>query len=210
MLRKTLLFFVLLVVFIIAVLLLSDRYVNTTAKNHLHSHIASIPSAKVGLVLGTSKYVKSGQENLYFRYRIDAAVKLYKAGKIEKILVSGDNRHHSYNEPRDMQQSLIKAGVPKQNIVLDYAGLRTLDSMHRVKFVFGQEEVIVISQKFHNERAVVIAQSIDLKAHAYNAKDVAANYGIKTKIREKFARTKLVLDLLFNKQPKFLGEKEVI
>ncbi|NGZ90262.1 SanA/YdcF family protein [Psychroflexus maritimus] len=210
MLRKTILLFVLLIGFTLSFLLISDGYVKSTAKDHLHSDVASIPSAKVGIVLGTSKHLKSGQEKLYFKYRIAAAVELYKAGKIEKILVSGDNRHRSYNEPKDMQQSLLALGIPKEAIVLDYAGLRTLDSMHRVKFVFGQEEVIVISQKFHNERAVVIAASIGLKAHAYNAKDVSVSYGIKTKIREKFARTKLVLDLLLNKQPKFLGEKEVI
>lgn len=210
MLRKTILLFVLLIGFILSFLLISDGYVKSTAKEHLHSDAASIPSAKVGIVLGTSKYLKSGQENLYFKYRIAAAVELYKAGKIEKILVSGDNRHRSYNEPKDMQQSLLALGIPKEAIVLDYAGLRTLDSMHRVKFVFGQEEVIVISQKFHNERAVVIAASIGLNAQAYNAKDVSVSYGFKTKVREKFARTKLVLDLLLNKQPKFLGEKEVI
>ncbi|MCH8533561.1 MAG: YdcF family protein [Flavobacteriaceae bacterium] len=210
MVKKALLVFSLLIILVISLLILSDWYVRTMAKEQLYTNLNAIPSSRVGVVLGTSKYLKSGQENLYFSHRINAAVELYKAGKIQKIIVSGDNRHKSYNEPLEMQKSLLEAGVAKKDIVLDYAGLRTLDSMHRAKFVFGQDEIIIISQKFHNERAVVIAQSIQLNAYAYNAQDVSVSYGLKTKLREKFARTKLILDLLFNKQPKFLGEKEEV
>ncbi len=191
-------------------LLACNWYVSSLAKPHLYHHIEELPKTRVGLVLGTSKTLKSGHQNLYFAYRIQAAVALYKAGKIEKIIVSGDNRFKNYNEPKDMQQSLIDAGIPKEDIVLDYAGFRTLDSMHRARYVFGQEEVIVISQKFHNQRAISIAQSIDLKAHGFCAQDVSKKYGLKTQLREKLARGKLVLDLLFKKKPKFLGQKEEV
>jgi SanA protein len=139
--------------------------------------------------------------------RIRAAAELYHAGKIDYILISGDNRYDYYNEPQMMQDDLIELGVPKEKIFLDYAGFRTLDSVVRAKKVFGLKSFTVISQRFHNERALFIAQNHGLHAVGYNAKDVSKNYGFKTNLREKFARVKVVLDLMTGKEPKFLGEQ---
>ena len=108
----------------------------------------------MGLLLGTGKFLKNGCKNLYFFNRIDATEQLYKSGKIQYILISGDNSTKNYSEPEDMQAELIKRGIPADKIVLDFAGFRTLDSVVRAKEIFGQNSFIIISQKFHNERAM--------------------------------------------------------
>ena len=162
-----------------------------------------MPTHKVGLLLGTNPYLKNGSPNKYFTYRIEAAVALYEAGKIQYILVSGDNHKLGYNEPEEMKQALISKGVPEDRIVLDYAGFRTLDSVVRAKEVFGNEQFIIISQQFHNERALFLALHNDIKAVGFNAQDVTAYYGFKTRLREYLARTKLFLDLQWGVKPKF-------
>jgi SanA protein len=167
---------------------------------------SAIPKNKVGLVLGTAKLLRNGNVNLYFKYRIAATVKLYKAGKIDFVLVSGDNGRTEYDEPTDFKDELIKNGIPENKIFLDYAGFRTLDSVVRAKKVFGQKSITIISQEFHNERAIFLAKRHGIKAVGFNAKDVTTRYGLKVEIREYFSRTKVFIDLLLGVQPKFLGE----
>jgi SanA protein len=187
-----------------------NKWVKNATEKQLYTDVNLIPHNKVGLVLGTSKHLAGGYINYYYQYRIDAAVALYKAGKIDFILVSGDNGSKSYDEPTTMQDDLVAAGIPKEKIFMDYAGFRTLDSILRCKYVFGENNITIISQPFHNERAVFIANHKGLNAVAFNAKDVNKNAGFKTQLREKFARLKMLLDLAFNKQAKFYGEKIVI
>ena len=163
------------------------------------------------MLLGTSRYRAGGTTNLYFQYRINAAVELYRIGKIKHIIVSGDNRVENYNEPKQMQIVLMSRGIPESAITLDYAGFRTLDSVVRCKKVFGQTKFIIISQKFHVERALFIAHKYDIDAIGFAAKDPPQKYSTRTKIREIFAKTKAVIDLyLINKKPKFLGKREII
>ena len=169
-----------------------------------------IPYNKVGLVLGSSKFLQNGQINLYYKYRIDAAIELYKAGKISYIVVSGDNSRKTYDEPTQMKADLVAGSVLENVIFLDYAGFRTWDSMVRIKEIFSQSDFTIISQRFHNERAVYLAQRYGLNAVAFNAKDVSKYYGFKTNLREKLARVKVFVDLLTNKKPRFLGEKVFI
>ncbi|WP_370214466.1 SanA/YdcF family protein [Mesoflavibacter profundi] len=121
--------------------------------------------------------------------------------------MSGDNSRKDYDEPSTFKSDLIQLGVPETDIYLDYAGFRTLDSVVRAKKIFGLENVTIISQKFHNERAIYLAENFNLNATAFNAKDVSNRYGFKTKIREYLARTKAVIDVIMNKQPKYLGPK---
>lgn len=175
------------------------------AKGYTYDNIDNIPKNKVGLVLGASKLAPSGNINLFYKHRVDAAVALYKAGKIDYILVSGDNGRKDYDEPTDFKNDLIANGVPEACIFLDYAGFRTLDSIVRAKEIFGQNDITIISQKFHNERAIYIAQHFGINAIAFNAKDVYKNPK-----REYLARAKASLDLLFNVEPKFLGDKIAI
>jgi SanA protein len=106
-----------------------------------------------------------------------------------------------------MKAELVKLGVPAEKIYLDYAGFRTYDSVYRLRDIFGQSSFTVISQEFHNRRAIYIAQELGLQAVGFNANDVDAYNGFKTQLREKFARVKVFIDLLMNKKPKFLGEK---
>ncbi|HLW29880.1 MAG TPA: ElyC/SanA/YdcF family protein [Brumimicrobium sp.] len=208
--KKRRVFLILLLVILIVPFIFaftSNAIVENSAKNKTFNDLENISSNKVGMVLGTAKYRTQGGINLYFKYRIEAVVELYKSGKIDFILVSGDNSTKYYNEPGEFKKELIKNGIPDEKIFLDYAGFRTLDSVVRAKKVFGQHSITIISQKFHNERAVYLAKNKGINAIGYNAKDVSRNYGFKTQIREYFARSKAILDVLFGVDPKFLGEK---
>jgi len=172
--------------------------------------IADVPQTKTALLLGTGKNLSNGMPNAYFYNRIQATADLYKSGKIQYIIVSGDNGTKDYNEPEDMQMELIKNGVPQDRIILDHAGFRTLDSVVRAKEIFGQTNLIIVSQKFHNERAVFLAQQNGIKAFGYNAEDVNKYAGFKTNAREYFAKAKAYWDLILGIQPKFGGEKILI
>lgn len=195
-------------IIILAVVLLANNRIESKTHDYVFDTVDSIPPQKAALVLGTAKRLRGGFPNLYFSYRIDAASELYKAKKVEAIVVSGDNRHVSYNEPRDMMNALIEKGIPDSVIYLDYAGFRTLDSVVRMKEIFSQDSFIIVSQKFHNQRAIYLGQHAGIKAYGYNAKDLELNRSsIKTKVREKFARVKAFIDVVIDKQPKFLGEK---
>jgi SanA protein len=206
--RKKILW-VLLGLFIISVLsmVLATLRINRSTDNQVFNDVSQVPVNKVGLLLGTSKLLRSGKPNQYFGNRILAANQLFSAGKIQYIVISGDNGRQGYNEPQEMKAELVKLGVPAEKIYLDYAGFRTYDSVYRLRDIFGQGSFTVISQEFHNRRAIYIAQALGLQAVGFNANDVDAYNGFKTQGREKFARLKVFIDLLMNKKPKFLGEK---
>lgn len=187
-----------------------DQWVSRSAGNRLYNTISAVPHNKTGLLLGTSRMLADGRINLYYQYRIDAAVALFKAGKVDFILVSGDNGRQGYDETSAMRSDLIANGVPEDRIFMDYAGFRTLDSILRCREVFGESSITVISQPFHNERALFIANHKGMQAIGFNAKDVNSYGGFKTQLREKFARVKMLLDLAFGKEAKFYGEKITI
>ncbi|MEM9992003.1 MAG: ElyC/SanA/YdcF family protein, partial [Bacteroidota bacterium] len=170
------------------------------------TQLLEIPHNKVGLVLGANKTTANGYINLYYKYRIVAAKTLYDAGKVEYLLVSGDNGTKGYDEPTSMRNDLIAMGVPANKIYCDYAGFRTLDSVVRSKKVFGQSKITIVSQQFHNERALFLAAQHDIEAVAYNAQDVHVKYAIKSKSRELLARVKLLIDIILGTQPKYIGE----
>ena len=174
------------------------------------SEVSDLKDAKIALVLGTSKSTRFGTENLFFKDRMTAAADLYHSGKVKHIIVSGDNRTKYYNEPQDMMDALGILGVPSEGVTLDYAGLRTLDSVVRCREVFNQEDVIIVTQKFHAYRAVFIAGRYDIEAQAYSA-DFESRPFLKLLAREVVARSLTVVDLfLLNKSPKYLGEKEIL
>lgn len=178
------------------------------AKGRTFSEVKDLPPVKVGLVFGTSDQLSDGRENLYFRYRIDAAVEAWNSGKLETLIVSGDNRRPDYDEPEKMRQALIKRGVPGSRIVRDPSGLRTLDSVVRTKEIFGINSVLLISQRFQNERGIYLAQAHGIDAYGFNARDVETQAGLKTKFREIGARVKMWLDVNFlNTRPVHLGKK---
>lgn len=179
---------------------------NYSVRHQLFSETNKIPHAYTALVLGTSHKVVGGNENLYFKYRIEAAAQLYHAGTVTKILLSGDNGTMEYNEPREMRKALIKLNVPDSCIVLDYAGFRTYDSVVRSKEVFGQDSIIIVSQMFHLQRALFIANSKNLVAYGYIAVDPGQS--VKTHLREYPARVSAFIDCyILHTKPKYLGEK---
>ncbi|HUH34508.1 MAG TPA: ElyC/SanA/YdcF family protein [Moheibacter sp.] len=198
------------IIFITFLLLFSNYWVNQQAEDYLYDQIEALPNNRSGLVLGTSKKVRGGAENLYFKYRIEAAAQLFQAGKVKFLIVSGDNSIQEYNETRDMKKALIQMGVPEESIIEDFAGFRTLDSVIRGKEVFGQDSVTIISQKFQNQRAIFIAKNHDIYALGFNAQDVPKQYGTLTNTREYFARVKALLDVyVLGQMPKFYKDKEV-
>lgn len=195
----------------VATLLGYSEWTVSDARHYTYDDVNAVPYNRVALVLGTSKYLIGGSPNHYFKYRIKAAAELYNNGKVDYILVSGDNATVQYNEPRQMRRALIQAGIPASAIYSDYAGFRTLDSIVRAKEVFGQAHFTVVSQAFHNERAIFIARHFGIEAVGFNAVDPSAYQGIKTRVREVFARLMGLLDLyVLDKGPKFLGEPIVI
>lgn len=142
---------------------------------------------------------------------MEAAAALFKAGKVKALIVSGDNGSHDYDEPTEMKRVLVQMGVPDAKIVCDYAGFRTLDSIVRAQEVFGQPRFIIVSQRFHNERAVYLAKALGVEAWGLNAEDVPVALSLKTFLREKLACVKAVLDVnVLNTQPRFLGEKVAV
>ncbi|WP_297977832.1 ElyC/SanA/YdcF family protein [uncultured Capnocytophaga sp.] len=206
-LRRSIYFLLFLFSMVIVVIHNADSTIRKASEEKCYTEIDSIPQNKVALLLGTSKTLKNGQSNLYFKYRVEAAVALFKAKKIDFILISGDNSRQDYDEPTDMKEALVDMGVPSDKIYLDYAGFRTLDSIIRAKEIFSLTELTIISQAFHNQRAIYLAQKYGIKAIGFNAKDVDKYSGFKTQVREYFARVKVFWDLTFGVQPKFLGEK---
>ncbi|NVK08525.1 MAG: YdcF family protein [Tenacibaculum sp.] len=204
--KKVAILFILSCLLIVIAIYTSNKVIIKNAEEKLFNTTETIPKNKVGLLLGTVKYLSDGRVNLYYQFRLNAAVELYKAKKIDFILVSGDNGSEGYDEPTDFKNDLIKAGIPEDKIYLDYAGFRTLDSVVRIKEIFGQTSVTTISQQFHNERALYLANHFEIDAIGYNAKGVSGKKAIKVQLREYLARVKVFIDILFNIKPKFLGE----
>jgi SanA protein len=211
--KRKRIFKITLIISIIIVSILTiwaNAIVTNSTKSFITGDIRKVADFKVGLLLGTSKNLKNGNKNDFFFNRIDATVQLFKSGKIKNVIISGDNSKKNYNEPLDMKVELVRNGIPDSVIYLDYAGFRTLDAVVRAKEIFGQSSYIVISQKFHNERAVYLARKYGIDAYGYNAKEVTAYKGFKTKLRELFARDKMFLDLMFGVKPKFMGERIIL
>jgi SanA protein len=195
-------------IFIFFLIMAGNIWVVNSTDDNVFSSVDSIPANDVALVLGTSKYSREGNANLFFKYRIEAAVKLYNSGKVRHFLLSGDNSKSYYNEPQDMKKALIAYGIPASAITLDYAGFRTFDSVVRSKKVFKQKTITIITQEFHSYRALFISNFYGINAVAYTTESVPTAYSVITLAREYFARCKAIVDLyILNKQPKYLGEE---
>ena len=202
---------VVLLMIAVGFLLWAGHTCQVAARGRLFRSVESVPQNDVALLLGTASTVR-GRLNLHFKQRIDAAIALYRAGKIRHVLVSGDNHVKGYDEPSDMRDALLAAGVPDSAITRDYAGFRTLDSVVRAKEVFGLTRCTIISEEFHCPRALWIAQRHGLDAVAFAAPDVKLRaWSARVKAREYLARAWCALDLyVLNRQPKFPGPREPI
>ncbi|GCC49986.1 SanA protein [Chryseotalea sanaruensis] len=190
-------------------LIVSNLWVVTSTQNQVYDSSKTAPHRSVALVLGTSRKLSDGRANPYFDNRITTAYNLYTAGKADYIIVSGDNRSKYYNEPAEMRKALIAKGVPSSIITLDFAGLRTFDSIVRCKEIFGQESITIITQPFHSYRSLFISNYFEMDAIVVVAEEPEAMQSLKVLTRELLARPLAILDLyVFNTEPRFLGEKE--
>lgn len=184
----------------------ADGHVAARAAGRVYDNIDEIPQRDVALVLGTSKYA-NGRLNSFYASRIRAAAALYNAGKVDGILVSGDNGSDDYNEPAEMKADLVALGVPADYITADYAGFRTLDSIYRAEEVFGLQTYTVVSQPFHLERALYLAGQRGQDAIGFAAYGPSGYWGRRVRAREVLARALAVLDVeLLRREPRFLGE----
>jgi SanA protein len=188
---------------IIILVLVCDYLVTSNAKGKLYDDVEAIPYREVGLLLGTTPQTRIGRVvNRFFVFRIDAAEKLYKAGKISTILISGDEDSlDGVNEVVSMKEALMARGIPEYAIILDGKGFRTLESIVRAKLVFDLQSFTLISQKFHNERALYQANHLDLDIKdpiAFNAESPHSAMALITYAREYLARVKLFLDIIRN------------
>jgi SanA protein len=187
-----------------------DWWVGVTTEDRVHDKLAELQPAPVALLLGTSPR-NAKRPNPFYLARIKAAQQLFAAGKVAGILVSGDNRRADYNEPVMMKADLMRLGVPGQFITMDFAGFRTLDSVVRAKSVFQQTRVIVVSQRFHAQRALFLAQHVGLEADAYVADEPEWNWWIRVRVREVFARALACLDVwVSHRQPHFMGPPQPV
>lgn len=196
----------------VAALLWADHTCQRAARGCLFRSVESVPPNDVALVLGTARTTARGNLNLHFKQRIDAAAKLYHAGKVRHLLVSGDNHIQGYDEPTDMRDALAAAGVPTNAITCDYAGFRTLDSVLRAQSVFGLTHFTIVTEEFHCPRALWIARQYGLNTVAFAAPDLQSKrWTLRVKAREVLARVLCGLDLyVLRTQPKFPGPPEPI
>lgn len=128
----------------------------------------SLQTPRVAIVFGAG-VLSDGQPSPILADRIITAVELYRAGRIKKILMSGDNRFENYNEPAAMKQAAIKQGVPETDIIEDFAGRRTYDTCYRAKEIFGVERAILVTQQFHLARALYLCQNMGIDAYGISA-----------------------------------------
>jgi SanA protein len=167
---------------------------------------ADVPVRKVAIVLGTAPRVGRGK-NPFFEGRMDAAARLWRVGKVRHLLVSGDNSTRDYDEPTAMRDALIARGVPARAITLDYAGFRTLDSLVRAREVFGLRDIIVVTDDWHQPRALFLAAAAGLDALGASSAELPWSLSAKTRIREWLSRVKAVADIcVLRTKPRFLGE----
>ena len=201
-----------IIVLMVGAAIAMDLYISKEAEADIYSDLKSVPAKKTAMVLGTAKYMVGGGQNYFYTYRIRAAAALFKAGKVKAIVVSGDHSTKYYDEPGKMKKDLMKAGVPGKYITLDPLGVRTLDSVVRAEAIFDLKDYIIVSQRFHLERALFIAKAKGQKVIGFVAKDIpgtAAAYRMKA--REYLARAKAFVDVyVLHTMPKFDGKKEKV
>jgi SanA protein len=162
--------------------------VGSAGRGRLYDDLKAVPARGIGVVLGTSRLARSGRLNQYFRARIEAAAALYHAGKVRKLILSGNGLEPDYNEPEDMRRALLDRGLPAAALLLDPAGVRTIDSVLRARAVFSAGSFTIISQKFHDERALFLCRAYGIDAIAFDADAVRKVSGHRAELREVIAR----------------------
>jgi SanA protein len=206
--RKILMLAFVAVDLVIAGAFAANFAISSAARNKTYSDIERIPHRRVGMVLGCPEHLSDGQFNLFFEARVRAAAELYRQGKVDNLLASGDNTNPGDDEPADLKRELVSQGVPAEKIYLDYAGFSTLDSVFRAEDLFDGNQITIISQEFQNQRAIFIANHTGLDAIGFNADDV---FSVRNVVRESLARVKAGLDVyVFRKRRRPPGETALL
>jgi len=196
--KKFLVFVAIMVMIGLFVVIGCQIAVTSAAKGRMYNDVKEISHREVGLLLGTSPLGRSGRPNQFYLRRLDATVALYNAGKIDRIIISGARRGDDYDEPTEMRNDLVKRGLPDSIFVLDGEGHRTISSIVRTKEVFAVDSVTIISQKFHNERALFLARHNEIDAIAFNAENTSSRrWRLMMVLRESLARVKAVAEAIF-------------
>jgi SanA protein len=190
--------FLLLTIFVVNV----GIYISS--KPYIYSDFTKAPSAEVALIPGAA-VLADGQPSQIFLDRVNMAINLYEAGKVSKILVSGDNSTVSHNEVNPVRDYLLSKGIPSANIFLDHAGFDTYSSMYRARDIFGVTSMLITSQSFHLPRAVFIARELGIQAYGVRSDVSSVSYW--NYVREIFADEKAIYDLVVHTKPKYLGDK---
>ena len=203
--KGAILYTLLILIVLPAILLFAcNALVMYGTKEKVFNHIEDVAPTEYGLLLGTTPQARIGGNNYFFTYRIDATEALYNAGKITKTLISGDeNSLGGIDETQCMKDTLEARGIPADAIVLDGKGFSTIESVVRAKQVYGCDAVTIISQQFHNERAIYLAEQLRLDfstLQAYNAQSPRSKWAQVTYCREYLARVKMFIDILKSKQ----------
>lgn len=163
----------------------------------------TVKKSTFAIVLGTSPGAK-GAPNVFFTNRMDAAAAVWKAGKVRRIIVSGDNRRKDYDEPTSLLNALVARGVPAEAVTRDYAGLRTLDTMFRAAKVFSVEDAIIITDDWHLPRALFLADQAGIRSSGVASPPVPWSQSPMTRTREYLSRVKALIDVyVLNTQPRF-------
>src|SRR6478736_6400541 len=192
--RKALKGLAVILFLVVAFVVISNIWIIQSTEANVFYDVRQVPYNQVALVLGTSNKLTDGSPNPFFEHRIRTAALLYHQKKVSHFILSGDNRTPYYNEPFAMKRALMKLGVPDSVITLDYAGLRTLDSVVRSKEIFGQDKLTIITQSFHCYRALFISSYYDINAIAIVTNELPREDAPIVYWREYLARTKAVLD----------------
>ena len=206
--KKIIKLFAIGTVCVLIVIIVCHYIVVMNASGKTYDNVEEIPHNKVGLLLATSPITPGGAHNYYFENRIKAADELYKAGKIDFIVASGgdytQSQKNGYDEPSAIRDSLVARGVPIERIILDYEGTTTRNSIYKARQIFKLDSVTLISQKYHNERAIFLAERYDINAVGYNAEPSPIRRNrIKNTLREYLARVKMFGSILFAGTPSF-------
>ena len=191
--------------------LLLPRLITAVYSLNKIQSVDDAPSERVAIIFGAGLR-RDGTPTAVLRDRVETGVQLYFDGKVEKLLMSGDNSQVEYNEPESMRQYAISLGIPEQDIVLDYAGSRTYDTCYRAKSIFGLESAILVTQKFHLPRALFLCNVLGVKATGVEASN---NYYLKRSlffwnVREQFATFTAFMDVYVEKPTLILGQPEPI
>lgn len=175
------------------------------ANRYTYSYTESVPECYTGIVFGAG--IRDGKPSKYLKDRLDAGIRLYEAGKVQRLLLSGDNGSHNYDELKVMRDYCLAKNVKAEDLFLDFAGFDTYSTLYRAKEIFEVDKAVLVSQNYHLDRAIYIGRSLGLDSYGYAAD--TGHYGgyRRNMIREVLATANAFLEVNLQRQPKFLGEQ---